>query len=142
MTVGAIVRDAGAGNSNVRKRSIALSAAAIAAAAVLPAKAHHSIAIYDIAQSIHFDGVVESLTMRNPHIALTLKVTKDDGTTGTVNFVEGAAASMLVRKGLNAADIAAGKPIKAIGAPLHSDPHAYFLKAIILPDGRRFSFVD
>jgi hypothetical protein len=80
--------------------------------------------------------------MRNPHTALTLKVTKDDGTTGTVNFIEGAPASMIVRKGVNPADIAVGKPIKAIGAPLRSDPHAYFLKAIILPNGRRVTFVD
>lgn len=49
---------------------------------------------------------------------------------------------MLVRIGLNPADIAVGKPIKAVGAPLHEDPNAYFLKAIILPNGRRFMFVD
>ena len=110
--------------------------------AALPATAHHSFAVYDMEQNIHFDGVVETLKLRNPHLAMTLKVTKDDGTTGTVNFVEGAPANMLVRKGLDPVEIAVGKPIKAIGAPLHSDPHAYFLKAIILPDGRRFVFVD
>jgi hypothetical protein len=49
---------------------------------------------------------------------------------------------MLVRMGLDPADVAAGKPIKAIGAPLRDDPNAYFLKAIILPNGRRFTFVD
>ncbi len=46
---------------------------------------------------------------------------------------------MIVRMGLNPADIAPGKPIKAIGAPRRDDPNAFFLKAIILPDGRRFS---
>jgi hypothetical protein len=75
-------------------------------------------------------------------MALTLRVTKDDGTTGTIHFVEGAPANMVVRVGLNPADIAVGKPIKAIGAPLLADPNVYFLKAIILPDGRRFTFVD
>jgi hypothetical protein len=112
------------------------------AAIALPATAHHSFAIYDMDQSIHFEGVVETLKMRNPHMALTLTVTKDDGTQGTINFVEGAPANMLVRMGLNPSDIAIGKPIKAIGAPLRDDPNAYFLKAIILPDGRRFTFVD
>jgi hypothetical protein len=107
----------------------------------LPAPAHHSFAIYDMEQNIVFDGVVETLKMRNPHIALTLTVTKGDGTQGTVNFVEGAPANMLVRRGLNPADIAVGKPIRAIGAPLHEDPNAFFLKAVILPDGRRFVFV-
>lgn len=122
-------------------RSIGVLAAAFAAAA-LPAAAHHSFAIYDMDQNIAFDGVVETLKMRNPHLAMTLTVTKDDGTTGTVNFIEGAPANMLVRKGLDPADIAVGKPLKAIGAPLRDDPHAYFLKAVILPDGRRFVFVD
>jgi hypothetical protein len=112
------------------------------AAAALPAAAHHSFAIYDMDQDINFEGVVESVKMRNPHMALTLKVTKDDGTTGTVNFVEGAPANMIVRLGLDPADIAVGKPIKAIGAPRRDDPHAYFLKAIILPDGRRFSVIN
>lgn len=118
-----------------------LLAATVAAPAV-PAGAHHSFAVYDMDQSIAFDGVVETVKMRNPHIALTLTVTKADGTTGTINFVEGAPANMLVRRGLNPADIAVGKPIKAIGAPLRDDPYAYFLKAIILPDGRRFAFLE
>ncbi|HEY7671580.1 MAG TPA: DUF6152 family protein [Gammaproteobacteria bacterium] len=124
----------------MKKGSIGLLVAAFAAAA--PAAAHHSTAIYDMDQNLHFDGVVETLKLSNPHMALTLRVTKDDGTTGTIHFVEGAPANMVVRVGLNPADIAVGKPIKAIGAPLLTDPNAYFLKAIILPDGRRFAFVD
>jgi hypothetical protein len=125
----------------MKKSSLAPLVAALAAAA-LPATAHHSAAIYDMDQDIHFDGVVLTLKMTNPHLALTLRVTKDDGTTGTIDFIEGAPASMLVRMGLDLADIAVGKPIKAVGAPLHTDPNAYFLKAIILPSGRRFTFVD
>ena len=120
------------------QRLLAVALAALAA----PAAAHHSFAIYDMDQSIAFDGVVETLKFRNPHIALTLTVTKADGATGTVNFIEGAPANMLVRHGLDPADIAVGKPIKAIGAPLRDDPYAYFLKAIILPDGRRFALVE
>ena len=112
------------------------------AALALPAAAHHSFAIYDMSQNIEFEGVVETVKMRNPHMALTLTVTKPDGTTQTINFVEGAPANMIVRMGLNPADVAAGKPIKTIGAPRRDDPNAYFLKAIILPDGRRFSVIN
>ena len=125
----------------MQKRSIGLLVAAFAAV-TLPAAAHHSFAIYDMEQNIAFDGVVEALKLRNPHMALTLTVTKSDGTTGTINFVEGAPANMIVRMGLNPADLAAGHPFKAIGAPLRDDPNAYFLKAVILPDGRRFTFVN
>jgi len=112
------------------------------AAVTLPAAAHHSFAIYDMSQNIEFEGVVETVKMRNPHMALTLTVTKPDGTTQTVNFVEGAPANMIVRMGLTPADVAAGKTIKAIGAPRRDDANAYFLKAIILPDGRRFSVIN
>jgi hypothetical protein len=121
-------------------RRIGLLAAAFAACS-LPALAHHSFAIYDMEQNIEFEGVVETLKMRNPHIAMTLTVTNADGTTKTINFVEGAPANMIVRQGLNPADIAVGKPIRAVGAPLRDDPNSYFLKAVILPDGRRFAFV-
>ena len=112
------------------------------AAVAQPAAAHHSLATYDVEQSIHFDGVVETLRMQNPHIALTLAVTKGDGTRGTITFVEGAPAGRIARMGLTSADLAVGKPIKAIGAPRLDNPNLYYLKAIILPDGRRFTFAD
>ena len=34
--------------------------------------------------------------------------------------------------------LSVGQEITAIGAPRHDDPNAWFLKAIILPDGTRF----
>lgn len=125
-------------------RTVGLLGAAIAglAAVALPAAAHHSFAIYDMSQNIEFDGVIESVKLRNPHMALTLVQSKPDGTTQTINFVEGAPANMIVRMGLNPADVAAGKPIKAIGAPRRDNPDAYFLKAIVFPDGRRFSVIN
>jgi hypothetical protein len=123
-------------------RALATLLASLAAATVLPAAAHHSFAIYDMTQNIEFEGVVETVKMRNPHMALTLVQTDADGSKQTINFVEGAPANMIVRMGLNPADIAPGKPIKAIGAPRRDDPNAYFLKAIILPDGRRFSVIN
>ena len=112
------------------------------AVVALPAAAHHSLAPYDLDQSIHFDGVVATLRFENPHIALTLTVTKGDGTQGTITFAEGAPANVLERRGVTAADIAVGTPIKAIGAPRHDAPNLYFLKTIILADGRRFTFVE
>ena len=123
-------------------KTLMLALAAALLTAVLPAGAHHSFAIYDMSKNVEFEGVVESVKMRNPHMALTLTVTEADGSKRTVNFVEGAPANMIVRMGLNPADIAPGKPIKAIGAPRRDDPNAFFLKAIILPDGKTFSVIN
>jgi len=116
--------------------------AIVLAAVALPAAAHHSFAVYDMSQSVEFEGVVETVKLRNPHMALTLVTTQADGSKRTINFVEGAPANMIVRMGLDPADIAPGKTIKTIGAPRRDDPNAFFLKAIILPDGKQYSVIN
>jgi hypothetical protein len=128
--------------STSTKALLFLIVACAAATIAPPAAAHHSFAVYDMSQNIEFEGVIETVKLRNPHMALTLVTTQADGSKRTINFVEGAPANMLVRMGVSAADIAPGKTIKAVGAPRNDDPNAFFLKAIILPDGRQFSVVN
>jgi Family of unknown function (DUF6152) len=119
-----------------------LACLAIACATIaFPAAAHHSFAVWDMSKSIEFEGVVETVKLRNPHMAMTLVQTKPDGTKETINFTEGAPANMIVRMGLKPEDIAPGKKIKAIGAPRRDNAAEYFLKAIILPDGRKITAV-
>lgn len=103
-----------------------------------PAFAHHSFAIYDFTQEIPFEGVVETLNFKNPHIAMTLTRTRDNGETETITFIEGAPANMLVRRGLRPNMITPGTRITAIGSPLREDPGVYFLRRIRLEDGREF----
>lgn len=103
-----------------------------------PALGHHSFAVYDFDTEIPFEGVVETLTFRNPHISMTLKVEDDSGEEQIVNFVEGAPANMLARDGLRPAMIEPGTRIRAVGSPLIEDPEQYFLRTIVLEDGREF----
>ncbi len=105
----------------------------------LPAAAHHSFAIYDMQQNVEFHGVVDTVKFRNPHMAMTLTVTGENGEKKTINFVEGAPANMLARLGLRPDMLPPGTEITAIGAPRNDDPDAWFLKAIVLPDGTRFN---
>jgi hypothetical protein len=109
------------------------------AACALPAAAHHSFAIYDMQQNVEFHGVVDTVKFRNPHMAMTLTVTDDNGVKRTINFVEGAPANMLARLGLRPEFIEPGQEITAIGAPRHDNPDAWFLKVVILADGTRFN---
>jgi hypothetical protein len=109
------------------------------AAGSIPAAAHHSFAIYDMAQNVEFRGVIDSVKLRNPHMAMTLTVKAEDGSEKTIEFVEGAPANMLARLGLRPEMIPVGQEITAIGAPRRDNPDAWFLKAIILPDGTRFN---
>ena len=111
---------------------------AIAFAYASGASAHHSFAAYDMTKSITFVGTVQSLKFRNPHIAMTLAHKNKDGSTEIIHFTDGAPANMLVRMGLTPEMIQSGQKITAIGAPRKDDPNAYFLKSIILPDGKRF----
>ncbi|HUF71295.1 MAG TPA: DUF6152 family protein [Gammaproteobacteria bacterium] len=106
---------------------------------LLPAaRAHHSFAVYDFSRQIEFVGTVDTLNFKNPHIAMTLRVTDEDGESVVIDFIEGAPANMLARNGLRPDMIAPGTKITAVGSPLIDDPSKYFLRNVILEDGREF----
>ena len=100
--------------------------------------AHHSFAVYDFTQQIPFEGVVETLNFKNPHIAMTLTHVTETGETETIRFIEGAPANMLVRNGLRPEMIKPGTRVTAIGSPLRENPTQFFLRRIRLEDGREF----
>jgi hypothetical protein len=100
-----------------------------------PSFAHHSFASWDLEKNVPFEGVVDTLNFRNPHMSMTMIVTKPDGQQQKVVFSEGAPANMMIRLGLKPNMIKPGTKIKAIGAPRKDDPNVYFLKTIILEDG-------
>ena len=118
-----------------RIRILSLLGAAVLAA---PALAHHSFAVYDFTQQIPFEGVIDTLNFKNPHIAMTLIHTDENGETRTINFVEGAPANMLVRNGLRPDMVKRGTKVTAYGAPLREDPTFFYLRKIVLEDGREF----
>ncbi|MGD2167283.1 MAG: DUF6152 family protein [Gammaproteobacteria bacterium] len=99
------------------------------------ASAHHSFAVYDFTTEIAFEGTVETVNFKNPHIAMTLAYEDENGEMKIANFVEGAPANMLIRNGFNPAWLDPGSKITAIGSPRHDNPDALFLKAVILEDG-------
>lgn len=100
--------------------------------------AHHSFAIFDFDTKIEFDGVVDTLKFRNPHIEMTIKVSGADGKEEIIHFIEGAPANMLVRNGIRPDMIAPGMKIHAVGSPLLEDPNKYFLRAVRTEDGTEY----
>lgn len=102
------------------------------------AVAHHSFAIYEFETQIEFVGTVETLNFRNPHIAMTLTVTDEEGEAEVIDFIEGAPANMLARKGLRPGMLAVGTEITAYGSPLIEDPTKFFLRRVRLADGSEF----
>jgi hypothetical protein len=104
----------------------------------LSALAHHSFAVFDFQTQIPFEGTVETIKFRNPHIAMTLKTVDADGNEKIINFVEGAPANMLVRSGLRPEMVKPGTHVIATGSPLIEDNSQYFLRLIRLDDGKEF----
>jgi hypothetical protein len=103
------------------------------------AAAHHSFAPYDMTKQITFVGTIQSVKFRNPHIAMTLKQVEQDGSVKIIHFVEGAPANMLARMGLLPSMLKVGTKITAIGSPRKDAPNKYFLRTVILADGRKFN---
>ncbi|MDG2174528.1 MAG: DUF6152 family protein [Gammaproteobacteria bacterium] len=97
--------------------------------------AHHSFAIYDFATQVPFDGVVDTIKFRNPHIEMTLKIINVDGEEEIIHFIEGAPANMMVRSGVRPAMMSPGTKLHAVGSPLIEDSTKYFLRSIRTEDG-------
>lgn len=105
------------------------------------AAAHHSFAVYDTETNVELVGIVGTLNFRNPHIAMTLIRSEDNGEE-VVYVLEGAPANMLVRIGLRPESVQPGKLIRVIASPRKDNPGALLLKAIILQDGTRFQILN
>jgi hypothetical protein len=101
--------------------------------------AHHSFAIFDFETKIEFEGVVDSVKFRNPHIEMTLKVTDVDGREKIVHFIEGAPANMLVRNGITPEKVKPGSRLQTVGSPLLENPEKFFLRTIRTEDGTVYS---
>jgi hypothetical protein len=101
--------------------------------------AHHSFAIYDFETQLPFDGVVETLKFRNPHISMTLKVINENGEEVIVDFIEGAPANMMVRNGIKPDQMKPGSKVHAVGSPLIENPSKFFLRSIRTEDGSEYS---
>ena len=120
------------------KRTLYLLLAAVISLCSSLALAHHSFAVYDFEQQIPFTGVVSELKFRNPHIAMTLIRTREDGTQETIRFIEGAPANMLVRIGLKPDMIKVGTKLTAYGSPKKTDPTVFFLRKVVLENGKEY----
>jgi hypothetical protein len=122
----------------MRARILSITALSLLFAGFPVAIAHHSFAVYDFNTQIEFVGEVATLNFKNPHISMTMNVVQENGESTVINFIEGAPANMLARKGLRPDMIAAGTTITAFGSPLIADPTKFFLRRVRLSDGRVF----
>ncbi len=97
------------------RKVLSVVAGVLAAAAALPALAHHSFAAeFDAAKPVKLEGVVTSMEWINPHSWIHLDVTTP---TGEVQhwMVEGGAPNALLRRGWNRNSLPKGTKIMVQG---------------------------
>jgi len=100
------------------------------------ALAHHSAAQFDFGQTVRIAGVVKEMRVANPHIALFLEITDDQGTR-IIEF-EGHSRNNVYRRGWRPDLVSTGDAISIDIAPLHTGADGGYVKTFILGDGTEF----
>ncbi len=111
--------------------------AAGALAAVGPASAHHSFAMYDNDHQVKLVGDVSQFQWTNPHVYIQLDTMDPAG--GAKHWtIECANPGILDRIGWKFNMIKVGDKLTVVVAPLRTGEPGALLKEVTLPDGRVF----
>jgi hypothetical protein len=106
-------------------------------AAVSPAAAHHSFAMYDRGRTVTLQGVVKDWQFANPHSELTLVVAENDKT--AEYKIESASVNVLVRIGWSPKTFKPGDKVTVVMNPLRDGTNAGAFLRATLADGRSLS---
>jgi hypothetical protein len=121
----------------------AMSSLIVAAGAMLavasPTVAHHSRAMFDMAQNVTYRGVVQEYRWENPHSHIIITVGSDATDPSTVGTwdVEASAISLMVTRGWNRMTYKPGDPITVVAHPNKSGSRLVLLFYAIKADGVR-----
>jgi hypothetical protein len=115
-----------------------LLAATLAAACIQPVNAHHSAAAFNTDSEVTVTGVVTQYSFRNPHVYLTMEVTKEDGSKVETE-VEAGAASVIGPIGFTRDSVKVGDVVTVHGNPGRRNPDAMLLgRELYKADGSYF----
>src|SRR5687768_732969 len=109
--------------------------AALAAAVVAPAAAHHSYAAFDRTKQVTLTGVVTEFQWNNPHAWIQIVVVDGRGRQ-TEWALECGSPNMMARTGWKRTTLKAGDKVTAVANPLKDGRPNGALVRITLPDGR------
>jgi hypothetical protein len=106
-----------------------------------PATAHHNwAAYYNVKGDIEIDGVVSSITWRNPHVRMSFTV--DAGTENEkVYTTESNSVASLARMGVTRELLTVGTKVRVAGYPNRTRDDDLFMNHLLLPGGREIVFL-
>lgn len=102
------------------------------------ASAHHSPVAFDTeVTDFTLAGQIISVDVRNPHSAMTLRVTGDDGSV-TDWDIEFSSINLLLRRGWDFDRLKIGEQVTCTGNPSALGKHEMYMWSIMLADGTVF----
>ena len=111
--------------------------ALLCAAAVAPAAAHHSFAMFDTTRRVTLEGTVTAFEWTNPHAYIESDVQDASAANGLKHWsIELGSPSILMQGGWKYKDLKYGDKITVIISPLKSGQQGGLLSRITMPDGR------
>jgi len=113
------------------------AAVAVLVAAIMPASAHHSAAMFDHAKKVTLTGNVKEFQYTNPHSWLQVMV--KDGGKSTLWGFEAEGPSTLLRAGIKATTFMPGDKVTVIANPMKDGRPAGALIQVTKPNGQVFS---
>lgn len=106
----------------------------LAVAALFPASAHHSFAMFDRNRPTTIQGVVSRFAWTNPHVFIAVKAL-DKRHVVTTYAIEAASISILTRNGWKAGSVKAGEPVRLTFYPLKNGQPGGLLVQVQLKSG-------
>ena len=101
----------------------------------MPTSAHHSMAMFDLQNTIAVTGVVTRIELKNPHSLFYVAVTGEDGKQ-VEWMLEAQPLVTLLDSGWSHTTMQVGDKVTAVGSPARNGSPALLVRAIQLPDGR------
>lgn len=111
---------------------------AAAMLAVLPARAHHSAAMFDQSALLIVKGVLLSFSYMNPHSWISIEGSPAGASEASRWDIEATSPSTLAGIGLTAQAVKAGDRVTVAIRPLRDGRHGGSMVFLIGPDGKSY----
>jgi hypothetical protein len=107
-------------------------------AAVIPVRAHHGAAAYDLAKPVTLKATITAFDWQNPHALIGFTAAGPDGAAEAWT-AETAGPVILVRAGWTKTTLQPGDRVTIVGQQARNGSRTMLLQRIILADGRELT---